>query len=147
MRGLNVYLKIKEVIEEVSGIKDLSYKSRKTLIIDCRCCYYHLSRYYLGRRFTQEQAGRYCGKRTHATVINGLIQFDNNYDTIYFTANEIYKEARNVLDMYFMDENINTGLIIDMYQNKINELVKNISIDYEVVKPTTRKEPTLLFNP
>ena len=139
---------IKTLIETYSGIEDISIRSRKLYINDCRAVYYKLC-----RTFPIEGAGSYdaIGKllnRNHATVLHGVKSFDNVYDTKGFLANNVYHKCYEKL-CSMIDNDKDIIEFLDSVDLKQYYRIKHILLtekSHEVISLMQRKIDVLTKN-
>lgn len=114
---------IKSLVEQVSGLKDISVKNRKMFNVDVRCVYFQLCDLHLDRRlYTLHEIGKSVNL-THATVIYGLKRAKLFIGQKCFLANDIYKEAEQLLIDLYKDKPEPKGNEIKAYfLNKIDRL-------------------------
>ena len=104
---------IKNYIEQISNIEDISIKSRKTEIVFMRYVYYKLT-YDFCRNYRLRQVGEYVGGQNHATVIHARKTFDELKDQdVFIESMQIYDKAYK----YFVSQNRNK-----MIEDKLKEL-------------------------
>lgn len=120
------YRVIKKVIEESSGIVDLSIKSRKRYIVDCRFVYFHLCKKYIPK-FILADCGSEVGK-DHSMVIHGLIEFENMFNQPTFKAYDVYLKAIEILeDDFYFSNNVASAV------KRLEELTNKIKVEYELI--------------
>ena len=82
---------IKELVEEKTGIEDISVKSRETYLIYARAVTYALCvRYAVYGESNQARIGYVMGRRDHTTVHHGLKVFNNLY------SQNVFKKSREL---------------------------------------------------
>jgi hypothetical protein len=80
---------IKEGVETLSGITDLTVRDRTMYVINARMTYYKLCKMFTDKSL--EKIGKIMGNRTHATVLSGIKTFDNLYATGELLTEDIYR--------------------------------------------------------
>ena len=93
---MNGYEHIKNAVEVISGVKDLSTKNRKRYIADVRFVYMKLCREFDAGRFHVTNCGR-CIGRDHGTVLHGLKEIEINLGKPWFLANQVYYDSLEYL--------------------------------------------------
>jgi len=79
---------IKQTVEAFSDIHDLAEKNRTRFVVDHRFLYYKLCKMFIPN-ISLERIGK-AVNRNHATVINGLEQFESLFNTHDFAANRTF---------------------------------------------------------
>ncbi len=122
----NPYREIKIIVESVCDIKDLSTRSRKRFIVDCRYVYYYLCQKYV-KKFILANCGSEID-RDHASVMHGLKEFDAVFRQSTFTAYDVYLKSLDILedDFYFL-KNITKAV------ERLEELTNKINVEYELI--------------
>ncbi len=122
------YRVIKEAVEAVSDIKDISIKDRQRYIIDCRYVYYHLCKKYIHGFILAD-----CGtavNRDHSTVIHGLKCFNQLFNQSAFTASKVYLNAIELVeDDFYFDNNISRAVA------KLERLTNRLPVTYTIITP------------
>jgi hypothetical protein len=146
------YKIIREVVEQVYGVEDISIISRKKTAVNARFLYFKLCKMYIKKYFTLKACGIEVG-RDHATVRHGIIQFNQNIDNNSSIEQRNYHECIALLDSS-MPVKINVRnveifnlitrletLIKEVKDSVINEL-EEIEVDYTTIDPN---EPKYFF--
>ena len=134
------YKFIKQLVESVGEVKDISDRSRKRYIVDLRSSYAKLCLVYINS-FKLEGCGIEIS-REHSTIIHSLESFKNDYGTKHFKATEVYdfchlklKEIYSImLENKIKSDFNNIDLIIKTYQDIKDNMINNINIEFETVK-------------
>ena len=84
---------IKEEVEKASGIYEIGSKKRTAYMTDCRFAYFKLCKYFSDNYFSLRVVADVVNIKSHATVMNGLKEFEFLYGTEQFKANTVYNEA------------------------------------------------------
>lgn len=136
---------IKEHIEDITGVKDLSIKSRKREIVEIRSVCFTLTR-TLCLGVSLASIGELYNK-DHATVIHGLKMFETlkdqyhfkNSNTLYKTClahflqlsdKGIYKRLRKLQTLEEIKDAYNEKLLVltNKYRKVINNQARNLGI-------------------
>ena len=89
----------KNIVEDVSGVKDISIRNRKDYIVHLRYVYFDLCKKYADPKVSLFKIGKEVN-RDHASVLHGLNQVDTKLFTRLFFANDEYKEAQKKIILY-----------------------------------------------
>jgi len=136
------YTLIKETIEVIAKVNDISVAKRSRKHIELRWIYYALSRHFLGGKFT----ALHCSKlinRDHSTVLHALRQYDNMLETNQFESLEILNKCKDELtpflgginddEVFLLEAKIKyfyNSLILE--QKKLNDYITNRAKKYNV---------------
>ena len=148
------YKIIREVVEQVYLVDDISIISRKKTIVNARFLYFKLCKMYIKKHFTLKACGIEVD-RDHATVRHGIIQFNQNIDNNSSIEQRNYHECISLLD-HSMPVKINVRnveifnlmnrleILIKEVKDSVTNELEEIEVSYTDVKP---KETNFLFNP
>lgn len=125
-KDTSTYQLIKETIEIVSGVKDISNTRRTRRDTELRWVYYDLCKRYLKGKFVISHCALVVN-RHHASVINGIKVFKDVNSVQQFKSQDVYNKAVSVLNEYLVDKyNDDDRLII---LAKINYLENCLSFE------------------
>jgi len=124
---------ILNIVQYNSGIKDLPSVVKKRYNSDIRFVYFALCRVYFKNYFSLTKCSQVIN-RTHASVINGLKQFDYNYGKNWFLGNEVYLTSKDALDELFNHQDKdgkgdNIVLAAKYYEYELNK----INVEYDLI--------------
>ena len=106
---------IKETVEQVSNIKDISTRRKPRYIADCRVVYGQLCLVF--DKELCKPSLKYVGShidRDHATILHYRKVFDGCYKTPNFSASDVYDEALQALQVLYLLIEKPNGKIIDL---------------------------------
>lgn len=89
-------IRIKFLLERLSGVQDIGIRSRKRFNSDLKKTYYKLCREHTKTKLNL--IGSALGSYKHANVIHSIKAFDNLNGTATFTCTDIYKNAKLILN-------------------------------------------------
>lgn len=92
---------IKETVERISGVNDISVKKKTNYLVHCRFCYFKLCQVF--RKELKNPSLYVIGakvKRDHATVLHGLKTFDNLMETKGLITEDVYSACLKLLGGY-----------------------------------------------
>jgi len=139
---------IKIVVENVSGINDLSIKSRKRFYCDIRFVYFKLCDMY---KSAINESTTSIGKtvnRDHATMLHGVKKFNQLYNTPTFLGSDVYVKC--LTELYKLNVDIeNVDNIIREYDVKMYYRIQHIKLTekaHSVISNMQRKIDLLTSN-
>ena len=139
MKDYKKYKLIKETVEYVSEINDLSLPNRDRFVSDCRFLYFGLSRLYLKDSYHNSNCS-FVIKRHHSSGLHNSQQFDLYIGKDSFKANDVYKACREVLDPILLhrvtkvdDDIMYTINKIEYVKELLEDLLKELQV-YELIK-------------
>ena len=125
------YKRIREVVEQVSRVDDISINSRKKAAVNARFMYFKLCKMYVKNSFTLKACGIEID-RDHATVRHGIIQFNETIDYISSVEQRNYHECVSLLDSSMpMPINIRTVEIFNLI-NRLEFLMKGVKESFSL---------------
>jgi len=140
---MSKYKIIKETVERISGIKDLSEKNKKQFVVDVRFIYMKLCYDFNKAKFSLTECGRTI-KRDHGTIIYGLRQASNHLNKDYFMANDVYYSALSYLTNDFDMDEYEIDSEIDRLNVRINYLMTkkayNAKVEYKTISPVNNQD-------
>lgn len=124
---------IKKAVEDVADIYDLGIPSRKAYIRDCRFSYFQICKELSDDYFSLQTVADVVNRESHGTVLNGLEEFEYQYGTDLFLANEVYKKALKKAIKEIQIEN--KKLLKKIKKLQINEyyLISQMEVVYKLV--------------
>jgi len=133
------YLFIKQLVENIGEVDDISIKSRKRHIVNLRATYAKLCFLYIDK-FTLAKCGKEIN-RDHATIIHALKIFKNDYGTKHFLTEGVFYLCNLKLkgiQSFILENKIKTDidnidLIIETYQGMKDKIINNISVNFEEI--------------
>lgn len=143
MKELNIESKkckkIKKLIEEASGIKDIGIRSRKRPVQEFKKFYCKLCKIFT--KASLQTIGETLGEYDHATALHAIKTFDNlsetnglNYSETYFELFERLKKDKSILRQ--KDEPVHFSNLKDQEEFRIS-LIKIIEKGHSIIN---RKE-------
>ena len=136
---MNTYKLIKETVEKVSEIKDLSMPNRERYVSDCRKVYFGLSRLYKRSAYHGTNCSKIVNRR-HCSGIHNIKQFDDYIGLKSFTANDVYNDVRKILDPLLLHKVAEIEDDIEFTKSKIDYLENLLSeYTYELESLELRK--------
>jgi hypothetical protein len=140
---MSKYKIIKETVERISGITDLSVKNKKQFVVDVRFIYMKLCYDFNKAKFSLSECGRTI-KRDHGTIIYGLKQAENHLNKDYFMANDVYYASLSYLTNDFDMDEYEIDSEIDRLSARINYLMTkkaySNNVEYETIEPEKKPE-------
>lgn len=118
---------VKEVVERITNINDISNKTRKIEYIKARAIFYNIVKE--NTHLDLKKIGSYMGV-DHATVINGLKQFDSYYH--YPDFEDQYNKVRDIceysgFEIDDIDKIVNIKREIINLRNENEKLLQSVS--------------------
>ena len=124
-----VFRLVKQTLETVSGIEDLSIPDRTRFVADVRILYFGMVHYYLGKEYTCSHSAIYIDRR-HATGIHARKNYNNLLGTDGFSANHIYEKAKEILDDVFPNiNNLKLKDDISISESKVRYLTATLRLE------------------
>lgn len=123
---------IKRAIEDVADIYDLGIRSRKSYIRDCRFSYFQICKELSDGYFSLQTVADVVNRVSHATVLNGLEEFEHQYGTELFRANDVYKEALAMSIQEIQIDNKKLLKKIKKLQSSEEFLISQMEVIYKV---------------
>lgn len=118
---------IKKTVEDVSGISDISIKTRKRYIVYARYAFHGLVMKY--NRDLKKPSLQTVGnllKQDHTTVLHGRSMFNEDINAVNSLCYDIYHESIDVLECVSKTKiNNDNDRFVDM-QNKYREVISSL---------------------
>lgn len=129
---------IKSLLQSLSGIEDIGFRSRKRPYPEVKKIYCKLC-----KKFTTASLsviGEVLGNYDHATALHAINSFDDLYDTNGLDHSELYEEAKERLqeEMNALSELESSGkeipeTIFELHQKHLISLIKIIEKGHSII--------------
>lgn len=128
-------IKIKSLLERLSGVQDIGKRSRRRNISDIKKTYYKLCDKFSTASLSL--MAEVLGNYDHSTAIHGIKEFNNLYKSKSFSCNNLYEDAYAVLKKEYQEtidkiQSYNNEIIlneIEYHEKQIQKLINKIEIN------------------